>query len=252
MPASDDDRAKRPRAGRVAGADEPAAAQLPPTVMTELDDVLLDGGMLGDDGDEPPDIAGEATRALGAPPTDPEGDAVSTEPIDRSGGLATDPPPPYIAPPDVVTPRGLVPPPRTASELAHRPAPDARELAAARREKIARGAVFASIGAAIALGVFVIAAHLFGTGGEADSGPILIVAAAADAPPERATPDPRDAPAITIDRSASIEELERIAARELAAGNRADAAAVYAVLAERAPHRRAFVAAARVLEEQSR
>nr|MDQ3037483.1 hypothetical protein [Myxococcota bacterium] len=61
MPGSDD-QDERPRAGRA--TDDGPALQLPPTVMTAIDD------------DEPPS-PGEATRAsLALPPTDPDGEAV--------------------------------------------------------------------------------------------------------------------------------------------------------------------------------
>lgn len=237
MPDSDgqDD---RPRAGRARG-DGVAPPQLPPTVMTAIDD-------------DEPELPSEATRAtLALPPTDPDGDAVASEALDAIDAPdgRTDPPP-YIASRDVATPRGLVPPPRSASELAQRPAPDARERAAASREKLAYRAVVVAVGAAIALGVVVIVLHLTDRG-DRDDGPILVIAAS-DATPAARDAAPIAEPSPPIDRSATIEELERLAASHLASGSRADAAAVYRVLAERAPHSRAFGAAARVLAEETR
>nr|MDQ3036805.1 hypothetical protein [Myxococcota bacterium] len=121
------------------------------------------------------------------------------------------------------------------------------------REKLARGAVIVAIGAALALGVVVIALHLTGDGDRRE-GPILEIAIATSAatPTTTRTAAPTIEPSIPIDRTATIEELERLAATHLASGSYADAAAVYRVLAERAPHRHAFSIAARVLAEEAR
>src|SRR5438128_1286106 len=54
-----------------------------------------------------------------------------------------------------------------------------------------------------------------------------------------------------IDPAASVEQLEDLAAEHLANGRIGEAADVYAALAARVPHQRAYGAAARILGEQA-
>lgn len=267
MPASDDEnkQKQKPRVGGGAGAGSPAAKppsapQLPPTQIAEVA--------------EPADLPSEPTRALALPPTqivDLDAEPALAQ-IDTDRGTTDRPPPPDPAepggeggapeplrvPPSAATPSPggkLLPPPRSASELAHRPRPDAREETRARRER-ALGAVGTTLfGAAIALGVITIVLHLLSGGAEAGDGataPILMIAGGASAAPAPARTERARPRAIAVDPRADLATLERQAVEHLAAGRRADAASVYAVLAERAPHQRAYVLAARILADQAR
>jgi hypothetical protein len=225
MPASDDKR-------RVSKA-PPQAAVLPPTEIRELDDV-----------DVPVDLHSEHTRAIGTPKTDPDGTPEGAQ----EHGPTTDPPPPLtesqnqlLRAPTVTfhLPEG---PPGTARTLASRPAQG--------REAAWQRAGWAVLGAMLTLGVVVILIHVASSEGPAD-GPIRVVAATASASPHPAQAAAARTPRVQIDPDATIDALENQAADHLANGRLPEAADVYAALARRVPHQRAYAAAARILAERT-
>ncbi|WP_236604195.1 hypothetical protein [Sandaracinus amylolyticus] len=104
------------------------------------------------------------------------------------------------------------------------------------------------VGAAMALGVGVIVAHFVTSGAVATGGPLRVVVEAGDA---TATPDAVVPRAAEVDPTTRLDTLERQAAEHLASGRLAEASEIYATLAARAPHQRAYAIAARILAERA-
>lgn len=202
--------------------------------------------------------------ALSAPPT---------EPASRAEAPVDDPPdePTAVAPSHPASSAPTVPPPRLASDarapedadvgLARPPleiTQPMRELPPARgapaaapsRERALAWTARIVVGASMALGVGVIVAHVARAGAPPPAPRPLRVVVGSESVPAAAGARPAVA-AARVDRRTSVDELQRRAADHLAAGRLERASEVYAALAERAPHERAYAVAARVLAEKA-
>ncbi|AKF08310.1 hypothetical protein DB32_005459 [Sandaracinus amylolyticus] len=104
------------------------------------------------------------------------------------------------------------------------------------------------VGAAMTFGVGVIVAHFVTSGAAIANGPLHVVVEASDTAPTTDAVTPR---AADVDTTARLDTLERQAAEHLASGRLEEASEVYATLAARAPHQRAYGIAARILAERA-